>query len=56
MALKIFALFFFFFFKIKLSYCYRTGVLNHFCAMDPFEGLVKPLQTPFQKNVFKCIK
>jgi hypothetical protein len=29
------------FFFIKLSYCFRTGVLNCFCAMDSFESLVK---------------
>jgi len=33
----------------------RHGFLTFFCAMDPFERLVKPTD-PFSQNVFKYIK
>jgi hypothetical protein len=32
------------------------AVLNYFCAMGPFESLVKLVDTFSEKNVFKCIK
>lgn len=38
-------------FFIKVSYCYRTGVLTCFCAMDPFESLVKSMDTFSEKCI-----
>jgi len=33
----------------------RAGVLKLFCFVDPFEGLVKPSDLFFEKDVFKCM-
>jgi len=33
----------------------RQGFLTFFCAMDPFESLVKPTDPFIKKNVFKYI-
>jgi hypothetical protein len=38
------------------SYTYSTKVFNNFCAIAPFESLVKPTDPFLEKDVFTSIK